>query len=130
MRRAGSPIIASGGRNGGTCTSRYAFLMDTPRACQRCGFKWWAQFVGPTPKPGAILFGAGTNVALAHQRLKRDQYRQCPNCGATKVKTMRAKGFEPTGAVAPASARACIECAQAMESGWAFCPHCGLLAPD
>lgn len=101
-----------------------------PRECQSCGFKWWARFVGPTPRPGAILFGTGTNVALTHQRQERDRYKMCPNCGASKPKTVKAKGFVPTGAVAHAQtapAGACIDCGRAAEAEWIFCPYCGSL---
>jgi len=73
--------------------------MDTARECQRCQYRWWGQRTAWSPKPSAILHGARANTGLDYQRRQYDAFKTCPNCGATKVRTVDKEGFMPTGAI-------------------------------
>lgn len=75
--------------------------MDTARECQSCEYRWWAKRVAWSPKPSAILHTARVNTGLDYQRRQYDAYKTCPNCGASKVRTVSKAGFVPTGGIAP-----------------------------
>lgn len=68
------------------------------RLCDSCGNAWFAQARYSPLKPGAILFNAGQNAALAHSRNKYEQHKFCPRCGSDNVRTVPSQGFVPTAA--------------------------------
>lgn len=68
------------------------------RLCNSCGNAWYAQARYSPLKPGAILFNAGQNAALAHSRNKYEQHKFCPRCGSDNVRTVPSQGFVPTAA--------------------------------
>lgn len=86
---------------------------EDARECQRCSFRWYAVPVRVPSKPRwfdeagpslwtdsqarmARLQGNYTRQVAEHER-----WAKCPNCGSIKVKTVKGKGFTPTGALSP-----------------------------
>jgi hypothetical protein len=81
---------------------------EEARRCQKCGNQWWAVRVAKQPTPrwfddGASFTGnsAARNVRLAHRKSEQiresERYGLCTRCGSQDIKTVRDRGFIPTG---------------------------------
>jgi hypothetical protein len=81
---------------------------EEARRCQKCGNQWWAQRVVKQPKPrwfddAASFTGNSTarTVRLAHRKSEQirewERYGLCNRCGSRDIKSVRDKGFVPTG---------------------------------
>lgn len=49
------------------------------RCCKRCGHQWYAQQYG--------RLDTGFVISRRQADLRREQYRSCPSCGSTKIRT-------------------------------------------
>jgi hypothetical protein len=87
---------------------------EDARQCKRCEFRWFAKRRSKPSGGGSSFYALGRHHGAAAATATRDQtkmgeyqkWRDCPNCGSSKVKTATKRGFVPSGAVASTSAPA------------------------
>ena len=88
-------------------------MSEDARTCKACGFKWFAKRRNKPQSPrGAGSFYAlgghhgaaaarATTASTKYESSMNDyrRWKDCPNCGSSKVKSVGKRGFEPTGAI-------------------------------
>ena len=105
---------------------------ENARHCKRCAHEWYAVRVGTAQKPrwfdefGAIWTDGQARMArrqgnYTRQKIDRDRWAQCPNCGSIKVKTVAKWGFVPsaarTGPQSPAQPSAILAGDRVLDHG-------------
>lgn len=83
---------------------------EEARACERCGWCWYAEAKTWTGRPSTLssigmdtfVRGSGAAHAISAQqkRAEYERWRNCPNCGSKKVRTVpEGYPFTPSGAL-------------------------------